>query len=250
MPPRSILAAFGFLTRVPVPGFPFSEEELRWSSAHFPLVGAALGLALAALHAALAPAGPGPASAAVLTASLLLTGAFHEDGLADTADALGGSFDRPKLFDILKDPRVGSFGAAALGASLLVRWSCLAALGPAAPAALILSQCMARLPPVWLMVALPYVSTEGKGKLVARAGAAQAAVASLWTAGAVAALVAWGGLAAAALLPLAAAALAATLLCAWRFVRRAGGLTGDFLGATEQVVEGVLLLTLASTRGW
>jgi len=111
---RGLPAAFGFLTRLPVGGFPFSPDELRWSSAHFPLVGAVLGAALAAVMMLSARAGTVVAATLAVSAGMLLTGAFHEDGLADTADALGGATDRDKLFVILRDSRIGSFGAAAL----------------------------------------------------------------------------------------------------------------------------------------
>ncbi len=181
---------------------------------------------------------------------MLLTGAFHEDGLADTADALGGASDRERLFAILRDSRIGSFGAAALCMALLLRVALLAALAGLAPLALLLTQALARLPPVWMMALLPSVSPGGgKTGAVARAGGPQVAVASGWIAllfGAAAALglLDWRLLAG---LPAVAGATAAA--CALRFMRRAGGLTGDFLGATEQVVECALLLTLALWRG-
>ena len=112
--------------------------------------------------------------------SILLTGAFHEDGLADTADALGGAYDREKVFVILKDFRIGAFGALALVISIAFRLVLLAGLGSAAPAALVLAHCLARVGPVWLMVALPYVSGEGaRNRQVARAGTSQAVMATV-----------------------------------------------------------------------
>lgn len=233
-------AALVFLTRIPVGGFPYTKKEWRWAPAWFPFVGAVIGAACAGVWHVVAPLGPWIAAMAVLVASMLLTGAFHEDGLADTTDALGGAHDRTRMLEILKDPRVGTYGALALAVSVVFRLILLVRLGIAAPAALIVAHCLARLGPVWLMVAMPYVSpASAKGRNVARAGTAQGLLATLL------------GLGAAALLntptTLAAAVTAmalATALCGWRFKARAGGVTGDFLGATEQINEIVILLAL------
>src|SRR5206468_2954946 len=102
-------AAVTFLTRVPVGGFPFTAKEWRWCSAWFPLVGAGVGMGAAVVCWATQAAGPWVSAVLAIAASLLITGAFHEDGLADTADALGGSpvGDREKIFEILKDSRIG-----------------------------------------------------------------------------------------------------------------------------------------------
>jgi adenosylcobinamide-GDP ribazoletransferase len=134
--------------------------------------------------------------------------------------------------------------------ALLLRVALLSALASAAPLALVLTQSLARLPPVWMMALLPSVSPEGaKSSAIAGAGPSQVAVASGWVAllfgSAFAANLIEGRLLAGLL---AVAALTAAA-CAVRFLRRAGGLTGDFLGATEQVLECALLLTLALWRG-
>jgi len=247
---RGMPAAFGFLTRLPVGGFPYSPDELRWSSAHFPLVGAVLGAALGAVMMLSARAGTVVAAALAVSAGMLLTGAFHEDGLADTADALGGATDRDKLFVILRDSRIGSFGAAALCMALVLRVALLSALSGAAPLALVLTQSLARLPLVWMMALLPSVSPEGaRSSAIAGAGGSQVAVASGWVAllfGSAFAANLIEGRVLAGLLVVAALTAAA---CAVRFLRRAGGLTGDFLGATEQVLECALLLTIVLWRG-
>src|SRR5262245_30138900 len=87
---RAARGALTFLTRVPAGGYPYSDAEFRWSSAWFTAVGALLGAVYAALWWAVDAAGPLVAATLVLACALLVTGAFHEDGLADTADALGG----------------------------------------------------------------------------------------------------------------------------------------------------------------
>jgi adenosylcobinamide-GDP ribazoletransferase len=248
---RGARAAMTFLTRIPVGGFPYCEADFRWASAWFPLVGLLLGAAQAVVFTATSRAGSFAAAALTVGFGMLLTGAFHEDGLADTADALGGAYERERLFEILKDSRVGSFGAGALAVVLVLRIALLARLGVAAPLALVLTQSLSRTPPIWMMVALPYVTSDAaaKSRLVTRAGAAQALVATAWPALAIAVAVAQRWLS----LPEAAAMLACiaavALLCAQRFHARAGGITGDFLGATQQVGECAALLALALTRG-
>jgi len=246
---RAVRAAIVFLTRIPAGGFPYREAEWRWAPAWFPLVGAGVG-ALAGGAAWLgAGAGPLVAAALAVITVLLVTGAFHEDGLADTADALGGAYERDKLFAILKDSRIGSFGAAALTMALVLRVALLARLGEAAPLALVLVGAASRVPPVWLMAALPYVTAgeASRSRPVARGGPAQAVVATL-----VAALVlvaAHRALSPVAVLAMVAVNLAVALLAGWRFHVRAGGITGDFLGATQQVCECALLLALVLSAG-
>lgn len=243
---RGARAAFVFMTRVPVGGFPYSAADWRWASAWLPLVGLVVGTVCAAVWWLAAPLGPWVAAITVLVASILLTGAFHEDGLADTADALGGAHDRAKIFVILKDSRVGAFGALTLVVSIAFRLVLLAGLAGVAPFALVLAHCLARLGPVWLMVAMPYVTdSAAKNRQITRAGPAQGVLATA-TGVAVAGGVVLAGDAINATDALAAVAgmALATALCGWRFRARAGGLTGDFLGASEQVNEIVILFTI------
>jgi adenosylcobinamide-GDP ribazoletransferase len=242
---RGARAAIVFLTRIPAGGFPYHDAEWRWAAAWFPLVGAGVGALAGGVFWLAAGAGPFVAAALAVITTLMVTGAFHEDGLADTADALGGAFDREKLFLILKDSRIGSFGAAALIMALVLRVALLARLGPAAPLALVMVGAASRVPPVWLMAALPYVTSSdaSRSRPVARGGPAQAVVATL-----VAALVlvaAHQVLSPVGVLAMVAVSIGAAMLCGWRFHVRAGGLTGDFLGATQQVCECALLLALA-----
>jgi adenosylcobinamide-GDP ribazoletransferase len=248
---RGLPAAIVFLTRVPVGGFPYRDTELRWAAAWFPLVGASVGAMAGAVAWVAAPAGALVAGALAVIASLLITGAFHEDGLADTADALGGASDRERLFAILKDSRIGSFGAAALVMALLLRVALLARLEAAAPLALVLAGACSRVPPVWLMSALPYVSgASARSRPLARGGPPQALVATLI--GGVVVAAAFRALSLEAVAAMVGVSAAAALVCGWRFHVRAGGLTGDFLGATQQVCEcGLLLaLTLSGLGRW
>lgn len=257
-PVRGARAAFVFLTRLPLGGYPYRDEDYAWAPAHGPLVGLVVGGIGGVVFALAFGAGPLPAALLALGATMLATGAFHEDGLADTADALGGAiFDRGRLLEILKDSRIGTYGAAALATSILLRAALVASVASATAlhedprlsgaAALVVSHVLARVAPVWLMASMPYVTDEAhaRSRPVVRAGLPQAVVATGAGALAVAAAVVLLP-AAAPRFPVAyALLLPVALLCAWRFRRRAGGITGDFLGATEQVAECAVLLALA-----
>ncbi len=237
---RSIRAAFIFLTRIPLGGFPYSRAEWRWSSAHFPLVGLVLGALLGAFWQLGYPwLGPWLTACFVTACSMLLTGAFHEDGLADTADALGGAYDRENILRILKDSRVGSFGAAALCLALIWRVAALAQLGHWGLPALICTQSWARLGPILLMRLLPYVSDDdaAKSRRVSRAGWPQVGIAFGWSLLAGIILLALYPGIAPMLMLCALLIIVITLLCLWRFRARLGGITGDFLGAAEQLGE-------------
>jgi adenosylcobinamide-GDP ribazoletransferase len=186
------------------------------------------------------------ASTLTLLASVYLTGAFHEDGLADTADGLGGSHSKKKLLEIMKDSRIGTYGACALVLSLLLRASLLVELASFSLRDVygiwIMVHGLARVGPVVLMAALPYVAGEGaKGTSVAQGGNwTRASVALLW--GSLSLALALGLSYSAGLLVNWALILAAvTALCGRTFLKRAGGYTGDFLGATEQMLELFLL---------
>ncbi|MCU0683088.1 MAG: adenosylcobinamide-GDP ribazoletransferase [Polyangiaceae bacterium] len=244
-PLRGLRAAFVFLTRIPVGGFPYRPDDFRWAAAYFPVVGACVGALAGGVAVLMRPAGPWPAALLALGASMLLTGAFHEDGLADTADALGGAFDREKLFAILKDSRVGSFGAAALFVVLALRAALLARLIDDAVLACVLAGALARTPPVIMMAALPYVTNDAasRSRQLTRGGARPAIGALGFATLVLAAAWSWG-VSPARLGALVVALAALSALCVWRFVVRAGGLTGDFLGATEQLGECVVGLVL------
>lgn len=242
---RSVRAAFVFLSRIPVGGFPYDATEWRWAPAHFPAVGLVIGsLGGATLLATSSSLGSRLAAVFALLVTIAATGAFHEDGLADSADALGGAHGTKKILEILKDSRIGTYGASALLFSVLLRCECLAQLPAAEGAiALVLAHCLARVGPVWLLGTLPYVSDGpiAKGSSVAAARSPQACVATGWGVLCAAGAASLGGgfhmLAPACVLAL---VLLVPLLGRY-FVKRAGGITGDFLGAAEQLGECVVL---------
>ena len=245
---RATRAAAALLTSVPIGGFPFDRKEWSWAPAMFPLVGGVIGLVLWGVWSFMAgPVGPLGAAAVTVVVGVMLTGAFHEDGLADTADALGGAHNRDRLLDIMKDPRVGTYGATALVASILLRTVFLADTPPYALGALIMTHSLGRAVPVALMACLPYVTDPdvSRSSNVARVHTGQLVV-CLGIA-----LTVVLGLARVRLIP---GSMAATVLIVATAVgaltyfvyrRRVGGVTGDLLGGSEQLTEIAVLGTVA-----
>ena len=232
--------AMGFLTRIPVPvTVDYSQRLMNQCSVYFPLVGLLLGGLYAGLYTLLAGFwSPLVCVLLVLGFHLWITGAFHEDGMADCADGLGGGYTVARRLEIMKDSRVGTYGAAALGLTLALKVALLTDTQPVW-LALLLAPAISRLTPLCLMRALVYVSDPdtSKSKPVAegfsgqRLGVAVAGVAAL-------ALVA--GVALEALV-----AVVSVLLVWGAMLRRSlGGYTGDALGASVILSELVFLLML------
>ena len=258
---RHFLLAVQFFTRIPVTGrlaqwVGYSPVMLRASAAHFPAVGwivALVACVVYAMAASLLAAGSfTPLAAAVLStiATVLLTGGFHEDGLADVADGLGGSPDRQRALDIMKDSRIGAFGAMALVLGLLAKVSLLAVLGShgtgTAVAALAGAHVLSRFAPLLLVRALPHVGDDASSKskpLADSISRAALLVAGLWC---VPALVLTAWMTDIVVLLAAMTACGLALLWMWRlFARRLQGFTGDCLGATQQVCEVAFCLGVA-----
>jgi adenosylcobinamide-GDP ribazoletransferase len=250
---RGVRAAFVSFSRLPLGGYPYDPAEWRWAPAHLPLVGVVVGGISAAVWAACLLAGLSPLLAATLAvaASALATGALHEDGLADAADGLGGGHDPARVLAIMKDSRIGSYGALALGVSLLARVAAVASLSGTEWFVLPLTHGLARLGPVRLMLSERYVSAaeSARSPHFLPIGVAQVAVATGWAAacglvGVLAGCVDWHSL---AWLP--AVILLLTAASRRYFRRTVGGITGDLLGALEQATELALLVTYLCCRG-
>lgn len=232
---RRLLGAIQFLTLLPVRGSTAPPGEC---AAWFPLVGAGLGAAAWGVHAAARAGLAEPLAALFPLAFLLLaTGALHEDGLADVSDAIRAHRPREKMLAILKDSRIGAFGAAALVMSLLVRWQAMAVL--ADPRGLAASGALSRMTMVVLAAASPPAG-GGLGAEFVR-GLTKPAVLAAMAVGAAGAAGAVGVRAGPLLLAQAVLVLAAR---AW-FTRRLGGVNGDCLGAACVVSEMVSLVLLA-----
>jgi adenosylcobinamide-GDP ribazoletransferase len=206
---------------------------------------------LAPVFVGLAPLGGTAAAILTLGLSMLLTGAFHEDGFADTADALGGGYTKEKVFLILKDSRIGAFGACAIAVAIGGRMALLARLdGDAAWYALPFVFAAARAVPVWQIALLPYVTAPDAAKSsdVMRARAPQAIVATVWPLAIAVALVVTHRVPVARVAAALGVAALVGVMTAVRYVRRVGGVTGDFLGATEQLCELASFAALAWGR--
>ena len=249
VPLKGLRAAASFLTRVRVGRAEAGPWDLAMSLPWFPVVGALLGVVLAGVYAVTRLATP-PLLGATLTlgVAVLLTGGFHEDGLADTADGLGGGWTREESLRILKDPRHGTYGVLAIVLSVLVRAGALAALdGWAALAVLPAAHALSRGASAGLLGWARPATTEGLGAtyfaFVTRARALGTGTIALLIA--VASLGPWG--VPAALLSGVGAGATARLA-----TRKLGGITGDVLGAAQQVGEILVLLlsTVAVTRSW
>jgi adenosylcobinamide-GDP ribazoletransferase len=239
---RAELAALGlawqFLTRVPLPvAVAPSRRRMARSLRYLPAAGAAVGIVAAAVLLAAGIVLPAvPAVLISTAAAAALTGALHEDGLADTLDGLGGA-DKPRALQIMRDSRIGSFGAVGLGLTLALKVAALAAL-PAlvAAAALVAGHAASRLSAVVVIATGRYLRPKGTARFTER-GVGRAGLAIAMGTG-LAALV-LPGLAAGAGAVLAGVAGLALghLLARALFERRLGGYTGDCLGATQQLSE-------------
>ena len=242
---RSFFVAVQMMTRVPVRlAAPPTARELAVAAAWYPLVGAGIGAVAAAAHWAMVRAHlPALAPWAALAAAIVVTGAFHEDGLADSADGLFGGHDRARRLEIMRDSRVGTYGVVAL---VLVLGAQVAALGalppPLAWRALVAAHALGRAAALPLTL-MPYARAEGGlGASVAQRVPAAALAVALATGLVPLALLPWPlGLAAAG-----AAGLVA-LVAARRFARDLGGITGDTLGAVVKLAE---LSTYVAAAAW
>ena len=263
---RHFFLALQFFTRIPLPGrlaawVGFSPAMQRASLAYLPLVGVIMGgvagcTCLVVVHW-LPGLGAAPWIAAVLSTivTVMVTGAFHEDGLADLADGIGGAVDRERALAIMKDSRIGSYGAVALMLTLMLKVALIAGLLQVDPAlaawTMLAAHACSRLMPVGVAVCLPNVRemAESKSAVTASRPALRTVLGACWWAALpLAAAVVW--------LPrgfwavgVVACVLAWLLMC--RLLRRRlQGHTGDALGATQQVCELAFYLGILLGLGW
>lgn len=242
---RPLVAAFAFLTRLPVWSGPLRDEDLGRSVAFFPVVGLVLGLVLTGLGSVLGDVLSPTLTAVTLVALLAaLTGGLHLDGVADVFDALGGGRgDRQRMLDIMKDSRIGAHGAAALVLLLIAKVTAIAELVARRDlVGLLIFPAVARWAVTPAIVFYPYARVEGTGR--AFNGEARA-----WqVAGATALLALALAAAGVRLVAPAAGALAAASLFALCLRRRLGGLTGDVYGASIELAEVVTLALVGAAR--
>jgi adenosylcobinamide-GDP ribazoletransferase len=238
---RRFLIAVQFLTRLPVPQtLSSSETDIGKAAAFFPLVGVIVGGGAALVFATLQRILPLPASVlcAVIFA-VFLTNGFHEDGLADSFDGFGGGWTKDRVLEIMRDSRIGTYGTLALIFVSLSKLTFLLSLPPGQIWRwLIVAHTAARWTILPLCAWLPYARAEGQGKLVAKQVGAPEVVTATTTLLLVFILVSWQAALAALLVT-----TLVTLLSGLYFRARLEGITGDCLGATNQLTEVALYLT-------
>ena len=249
MTTRGIFAGFAvataFFTRIPVAMPASHAERLADAALVFPVIGAGIGgvAALAFLLVQLLGLGDWPAAVLAVLAGIVLTGALHEDGLADTADGLIGGHDREQRLAIMRDSRHGTFGVVEIVLSVVLRAAVLGEIGDPIHAglALIAAHAASRAALPVAMRMLAPARADGLGAAVGRPRTLPAigalAIGLLMT------LAALGPLRGATAFGLAGAAIFASGVLAHR---RIGGYTGDILGAFQQIGEIVMLLTAAA----
>lgn len=242
---RDVTLATTLLTRIPLPHpADAMPSELARAQRAFPLVGAIIGLIMGLIdRSVLAMGVPSLAAAAVtLGAGAALTGALHEDGLADVGDGFGGGRDRAAKLAIMRDSRIGTYGVLALLVGFSARLSALASLPVSLVIpALIVAHTLGRAVIPVLAANMPFARDDGLGKSAGHPELSSVIIALLLAIViALLCLPPKDSLLAMLFTAIAASAMAAL---AWRQI---GGVTGDVFGATEQVVEAAVLITLAA----
>ncbi len=241
---NSYLLAVAFLTRVPV-GATHDPQGFAQSFRYYPLIGALIGAAVAMVWMVTSLFLPSSLAAGLAVAcGILITGALHEDGLADTADGIGATSDRKQALKIMRDSRIGTFGAVSLIISIGLRWMALSSLTfHGGLAALVIAHAVSRSAIIPAIVIFPNAREDGLAATIAgRLGTIDLLVAGI-LAGAICFLLA--GVTGAVLLAIGlTAGVIAASICAIKL----GGYTGDTLGATQQLSE--ITVMIAATALW
>lgn len=237
-------AALGLLSRLPVPGIIAPRGPIRSGAWAYPVVGLFLGLIVGVVLAGLISLGVMAeiAAALALAFSLLLTGALHEDGLADAADGLGGGRSRERALEIMKDSRIGPFGIAALTLSLVIRWAAFTTLATTNPILGIMAAfAVSRMPMVLVMSQMDPARSFGAAAAVGKPALGHALlsfglalVIAIITIGFQGPFLVFGAL------------VAAIPLIFWAS-RCLGGQTGDVLGGIQQCAEIAILTILTAS---
>ncbi len=233
---EELLVAFQFLTRLPISRIAYHPDSLSRSAKFFPVVGLVIGLGASLLQRVLAPyLNRTLVAFLVLTFLVLIAGGLHEDALADTADAFGGGWNREQVLTILRDSRIGSFGALALVLSVLARFLLLSILPINRFTALVVSaHVLCR----WTTLPLSYFlrpareSDDGQGARIAR----KISPASLLTGSLLSLAIVIYLMRREFWIPV-VVALVICALSGLYYFRRIGGVTGDCFGATNQLTE-------------
>lgn len=232
---NEILLAFQFMTRIPISGLPHEPRALARAAKFFPVVGLAIGLMAVAVQRLLVTrVQPQVLTLVLIIYLVMITGALHEDGLADAADGFGGGWTKEKILQIMRDSRIGSFGAVAITLSLLSRFILINSTSPARlPGFLVAASVLCRWTTLPLGFWLPYAREDhglgagvaGKMPLTSLLWGTGFAVLSVAAALGLGSLLAW------------LITLAVTAASGLYFKRHIQGVTGDCFGATNQITE-------------
>jgi len=255
---RLFLVALQYYSRIPVTGrlaawMGWEDGWLGRATRYFPLVGIVVALLQGAMYVGASVALPHPVALLLaLAAGLLLTGAFHEDGWADFCDGFGGRVDRARTLEIMRDSRIGAYGAIGVATMLMLRFETLAHVDTDwIVVSMLCAAPFSRGCSVLVMASLPYARDDdgANAKPVARdVNATDTLIASVIAVAPVAVLAAWTGDATTGLLGL-SFALLATAAMRRTIRRRLGGYTGDCLGAVQQVAEAAFLIGVLVVLG-
>jgi adenosylcobinamide-GDP ribazoletransferase len=238
---RRFLVAIQFLTRLPVPrALNSSETDIGKAAAFFPLVGVIVGGSAALVFVVLQKILPLPASVlCALIFAAFVTNGFHEDGLADSFDGFGGGWTKDRVLEIMRDSRIGTYGTLALIFVILGKVTFLSSLSAGQIWRwLIVAHTAARWTTLPLCMWLPYARAEGQGKLVAKQVGTLEIMTGTVTLLLVLLLLPWQAALATSLV-----AALSSLLSGFYFRARLQGITGDCLGATNQLTEVGLYIT-------
>ncbi|GGI54336.1 adenosylcobinamide-GDP ribazoletransferase [Oxalicibacterium solurbis] len=251
---RLFCIALQFFTRIPVPrSIGFDPQWLQQALRYFPAVGIVVALITSLVYIVATLLWPQTIAVLLsMIAGIYLTGAFHEDGFADTCDGFGGGTSAERVLEIMKDSRIGAYGAIGIMMMLALKATTLVSLPPpTVVAALLIGHPLSRWMASALVWQMEYAKMNGKAKPIAEQmsnaefGIATAIVLlPIATIGCLTSWIAWDGIVVGVVL-----AAAASYRLARLFDRRIGGYTGDCLGAVQQVAEvafylGVLTATV------
>lgn len=232
---EELLGAFQFLTRLPISRIPYQPDSLSRSAKFFPVVGLVIGLGVSVLWHLLTPhLNRGLVALLIVTFLVLITGGLHEDGLADSADAFGGGWNREQILSILRDSRIGSFGALALVISVLARIVLLSLLPVSRFTAFVISAhvlCRWTTLPLGCFLQSARES-DGQGARIARKISPASLIGGTLLSFAIVLYLMHEGF----WIPL-LGAIITTALSGLYYFRRIGGVTGDCFGATNQLTE-------------
>lgn len=243
---QDIAVAMVLLTRLPIPALPKHAFDRQARAAWaFPLVGLVVALIAGGVGVGLLSLGlPAAASAGILLAvQITLTGAMHEDGLADSVDGLWGGFDRERRLEIMKDSAIGTYGVLALILSVGLRWVALTMLLSSGISAVLIAAILSRAILPVIMTSLPAARRSGLSHSVGMPNKKASALAL--GIGVALATVLMGPV---ITLPMVTAYCCVFALCRIALAK-IGGQTGDILGASQQITEVIVLLGLAATAG-